>query len=104
MTRFLVQDAAEHRLREIYSYTRDTWGKDQAENYIKGLFEQFEAIATRQVLWRRVPADVGVDGFFCRFKSHFIYWRVLKLGAVGIVTILHERMHQIERFHEDFEC
>jgi toxin ParE1/3/4 len=23
-------------------------------------------------------------------------------GAVGIVTILHERMHQIDRFREDF--
>jgi hypothetical protein len=23
-------------------------------------------------------------------------------GAVGIVTILHERMHQIDRLHEDF--
>ena len=30
------------------------------------------------------------------------YWRYLSNGDIGIVTILHERMHQIDRFREDF--
>ena len=37
----------------------------------------------------------------CRYEHHFIYWRVLTDGAVGIVTILHERMHQIDRLKDD---
>lgn len=31
-----------------------------------------------------------------------VYWRRLSGGDIGIVTILHERMHQIERFREGF--
>ena len=62
-----VQEAASWRLDEIYRYTRDRWGEQQAHRYVTGLFDAFE-----------------------RIESH------------GVVTILHERMHQIGRFKEDF--
>ncbi len=47
-------------------------------------------------------AECAVDGFYFRYEKHFVYWKNLSSGVVGIVTILHERMHQIERFKEDF--
>lgn len=71
--------------------------------YIRGLFARFEDIAERRVAWRDVPRELGVEGFYCRYERHYVYWRVLSDGAVGIVTVLHERMHQIERFQEDAE-
>ncbi|HWL47685.1 MAG TPA: type II toxin-antitoxin system RelE/ParE family toxin, partial [Sphingomonadaceae bacterium] len=82
-------------------YTRDTWGEEQAVHYIRGLFERFGAIAARKVPWRPVPAEFGVDGFYSRYEYHYIYWGLLSDGGVGIVTVLHERMHQIDRFRED---
>lgn len=102
MSSFRILDRADHRLDEIYAYTRDTWGEAQADTYIRGLFERFEAIAAHSFPWRTIPAGLGVDGFVCRYEKHFIYWKLLGDGSVGIVTILHERMHQIERFREDF--
>lgn len=100
MTAVLVQEAAGLRLDEIYQYTRDTWGESQADAYIRALFGQFDAIAARVIAWRPIPAEFGVDGYYCRFEHHYIYWRLLKDGGVGIVTILHERMHQIDRFRD----
>jgi plasmid stabilization system protein ParE len=97
-----VQKAASHRLDEIYRYTRDRWGKKQADEYVTALFETFEKIDTHGVMSKPVPADFGVDGFFFRYERHFIYWKRLSNGDIGIVTILHERMHQIERFRDDF--
>ena len=101
MTSFKVQDGAGHRLDQIYTYTRDAWGEARAEQYIRGLFERFEAIAARRFPWRPIPAEFGVDGYVCRYERHFIYWKLLSDGAVGIVTVLHERMHQTEPFRED---
>jgi toxin ParE1/3/4 len=101
MSGFRVQDGASHRLNQIYAYTRKNWGEAQAQTYIRGLFDQFEAIAARRFPWRPIPAEFGVDGYVCRYQKHFIYWKLLDDGSVGIVTILHERMHQIERFRED---
>jgi toxin ParE1/3/4 len=97
-----VQEAASWRLDEIYRYTRERWGEVQAAHYITGLFDAFERIETHGVASRPVPAEFGVDGFFFRYERHFVYWRRLSNGDIGIVTILHERMHQIGRLREDF--
>ena len=97
-----VQEAASHRLDEIHRHTRDRWGAEQADRTITGLFEPFDRIETHAVMSRPVPAEFGVDGYFFRYERHFVYWRRLSNGDIGIVTILHERMHRIDRFREDF--
>jgi toxin ParE1/3/4 len=97
-----IQDAASYRLDEIYRYTRDRWGTQQADRYITGLFDAFVGIADRRTLSRPVPAEFGIEGYFFRYEHHFVYWRWLSNGDIGMVTILHERMHQIDRFREDF--
>jgi toxin ParE1/3/4 len=97
-----VQEAASVRLDEVYRYTRDRWGEAQAEAYVTGLFAAFEQIETRRVMSRPVPAEFEVEGYFFRYERHFVYWRRLANGDIGIVTILHERMHQIDRFKDDY--
>jgi toxin ParE1/3/4 len=101
MNSFRVSEATTSRLDEIHQYTLEQWGEAQADRYIYGLYERFQAIADRTSPWRTIPAEFGVDGYFGRYERHFIYWRVLSDGAVGIVTILHERMHQAARFADD---
>jgi toxin ParE1/3/4 len=98
---FQVQRVAGDRLDEIYIYTRATWGEAQAERYIQGLFARFAAIAAREFPWRPVPAEFEVSGYVSKYEHHYIYWKVLTDGSVGIVTVLHERMHQIERLKDD---
>lgn len=97
-----VQEAASLRLDDIYRYTRDRWGEAQAERYITGMFEAFERIEAHGIVSTPVPAEFGVEGFFFRYEHHYVYWRRLSGGDIGIVAILHERMHQIDRFKEDF--
>lgn len=97
-----VQEAASLRLDDIYRYTRDRWGEAQADRYITGMFEAFQRIETHGVASKPIPAEFGVEGFFFRCEHHFVYWRRLSDGDIGIVAILHERMHQIDRFKEDF--
>lgn len=97
-----IQQAASHRLDDIYRYTRDRWGEAQADRYITGLFAAFEDLKTHGVTSRPVPAAFGVEGYVFRYEKHLVYWRRLSNGDIGIVTILHERMHQIERFKDDF--
>ena len=97
-----IQEAASLRLDDIYRYTRDRWGETQADRYITGIFEAFERIDTHGVLSKPIPAAFEVEGYFFRYEKHFVYWRRLSNGDIGIVTILHERMHQIDRFRDDF--
>ena len=102
MSGFRLQQAAIFRLDEIYRYTSNKSGAARAEDYLNGLFNCFQAIADGQVMSRPIPAEFSVHGYFYRYKHHYIYWKKLKDGNTGIVTILHERMHQIDRFKDDF--
>jgi plasmid stabilization system protein ParE len=102
MTKIRVQEAASCRLDEIYRYTRERWGATQADRYISGMFKTFDGINSGKTASKPIPAEFGVDGFFFRYERHFVYWRRLSNGDIGIVTVLHERMHQIDRFREDF--
>jgi toxin ParE1/3/4 len=102
MSGYRIQRAAGERLDEIYVYTLEQWGEAQADHYIRGMFARFEAIAAHAFPWRAIPAEYGVSGFVCRYERHFIYWKMLDDGSVGIVTVLHERMHQFARIEDDF--
>lgn len=101
--RVRVQESASYRIDEIYRYTRDRWGAPQADRHITGLFEAFDGIETHATPSRPIPAEFCIEGYFFRYERHFVYWRRLSNGDIGIVTLLHERMHQIERFREDFD-
>ena len=103
MKPYLILRVAGFRLDDIYQNTLANWGQKQAERYIEGLFEHFENIASGKVLLRPVPAEFEVDGMVSRYEKHFVYSKTLSTGQTGIATILHERMHQIERFSEDFK-
>jgi len=97
-----TQETASWRLDEIYRYTRERWGEQQAERYITGLFEAFERIESHGVASRPIPAEFGVEGYYFRHERHFVYWKRLKSGEIGIVTVLHERMHRIGRLRDEF--
>lgn len=98
---FAVSAIAGQRLDEIFVYTRDIWGEAEAEAYLRGLFDCFGEIARRDRPWRAIPGEFALDGYYCRYEHHYVYWRLLADGTIGIVTILHERMHLMDRFRDD---
>lgn len=102
MTAVLVQEAASLRIDDIYRHTHERWGVEQADRYVTGLFDAFSRIETYGVASRPIPAAFGVEGFIFRYERHFVYWRRLSDADIGIVTVLHERMHQMDRFRDDF--
>ena len=101
MTTYRVLKAASYRIDEIYGYSWDQWGEEQAKRYINGLFECFDKIAKREVLWRAIPAEYEVAGYYIAYEKHFVYWRELSDGSVGIATVLHQSMSIKNRLQED---
>ena len=93
-----IQNSASLKIDEIYRYIIKTWGDKQAKIYTNGLFEAFNNIGSNVVVSYPIPADFGIDGFYFRYEKHYVYWKYLDSGDIGIVTVLHERMHQIKQF------
>lgn len=97
MSGYFLGPHAVQQLDEIYEHTAIQCDEDQANRYIELLFQYFADVSTKDVIWRAVPVEFGVEGYFGKFERHFVYWRVLSTGEVGFVAVLHERMHQIEQ-------
>lgn len=99
---YRLSPLARNRLTEIYRYSVETFGERQADLYLDALFACFGTIAGDRSIWRPIPARYGVAGWFVRCERHFIYFRVLNDGDVGIATLLHERMDVLTRLTHEF--
>ena len=97
-------DAAQDR---IWRDTVTQWGEDQAVTYITGLHAHLLKLSATKALWRKlphnlaVPADIKVQAFFSRYERHYLFFRELPSGKIGVIAILHDRMDIPVRLHED---
>ena len=102
MRTYRLSSVTRERLAEIRQYTQERWGEDQAYVYTEGLFATFDGIVENRIRSRLIPEEYGVDGWVTRYRSHFIYWRELSDGNIGIATILHVSMDLPNRLKKDF--
>lgn len=95
-----ILPAARRRLLEIWGYTARTWGIEQADRYLAGLDSHLSRLLADRAKWRVPMASIpGVH--FSRYEHHYIFFRELSSGEIGIITILHEKMDLPRRFRED---
>ncbi len=95
--KYWLSPAVEQSLDDIFDYTYDRWGEDQARRYLSALFDLFEAIASGREIGRLIQAEYGVVGFYARCGKHAVYWKRLPDGRVAIAEILHEKMNAGDR-------
>jgi toxin ParE1/3/4 len=76
-------------LGEIFDYTVDTWGEEQAENYIEELSKCFQLLADSPGVGRNSdPIHLGIRRF--EQGQHVIFYKSERNGTT-ISRILHQR-------------
>ena len=93
--------SARIRLNQIWEYSVEQWGEGEAESYVRGLFEYVASMAARRHEWRPVKHDRFKGVFFVRYRHHFVFFKELGSGALGVISILHEKMDIPQRLRED---
>lgn len=107
MAGYLFYHTADSAQDRIWRDTMKLWGEDQAETYIIGLHQHIEKLSKHKALWRRlplnltVPSDLEMEVWFSRYAHHYIIFRQLADGRIGIITILHEKMDLPVRLADD---
>jgi toxin ParE1/3/4 len=89
--------AAEEDLRDIWRYTYETWGFEQAETYFDRIEACCEAVGdrrTRAKTFDRLPDGVRIH----RCEHHYIVW--LEEDRPVVIAILHERMDFVQRLKD----
>lgn len=99
--RHRIYPAARRRLIEIWRYTDRIWGEKRADQYIRGLYRAIEKAASSRHLWRKLEHEEIAGIFFVRYEHHYIFFRELEKGVLGVVNVLHENMDIPNRLKED---
>ena len=92
---------AEARLLDIWDYTRNTWGEEQADHYLHSLIGRIHLLEHQRHLWRLVAERKLPGIWFIRHEHHYIFFRELPSGSICVITVLHEHMDLPARLRED---
>lgn len=104
---YLFYPAANATQDRIWRETAETWGEDQAVSYIRGLHAHLEKLCRTRALWRTLPSVLvvpsGIEGsvYVNRYRRHYLFFRELPSGKIGVMSILHERMDIPARLMEE---
>jgi plasmid stabilization system protein ParE len=98
-----IYPAARERILEIWDYTEKTWGEEQADEYVRGWVEAINAAQGKRHQWRRLLDEALSGIFFIRCQHHYLFFRELSDGSLGVISILHESMDIPARLKEDSE-
>lgn len=94
---------ARRRLIDIWHYTDKKWGEKQADKYIRGIYKAIDKAAKNKYLWRKVEHKEIKGIFFTRYEYHYIFFRELSKGRLGVVSVLHSQMDIPNRLKEDID-
>jgi toxin ParE1/3/4 len=90
VTGYVLTPRAQADLDEIWDYTAEHWGDDQAAAYARQIQAAIEAVAADPS--RGGPCDDIRPGYRkLSVGSHVLFYRCIENG-VDIVRILHQRM------------
>ncbi|MDB6090359.1 MAG: plasmid stabilization protein ParE [Gammaproteobacteria bacterium] len=87
---FVLRPRAQADLNDIWDYTADRCGLDQAETDIRQLWSDIEAAADKPSLGREC-SEVRQGYRKYPSGSHVLFYR-LTADGIDVVRILHERM------------
>lgn len=87
-----ILPAAKARIIEIWNYTEATWDEPQTDKYVRELIAAVQRLGAKRGSWKPVPDPALKRVFFIKQAHHFIFFKELAVGDIGVITVLHESM------------
>ncbi|PHQ81061.1 MAG: plasmid stabilization protein [Thalassobium sp.] len=97
MAEYELTLSAEEDLRDIWTYTFDTWGADQADRYLDQIERCCDVIGAghaRSKSIDQLPDEIRIH----RCEHHYVVWIVGPRPI--IIAFLHERMDFVQRLRD----
>lgn len=84
--RVRLSKRATRDLEDIFEYTLDRWGEDQAIRYVDGLRKHLQNLAEREKLGLSRPWRPGSEIYRSRYEEHVIFYlRTAKSSDIGLI-------------------
>ncbi len=98
--RIRISKLALRDVEEVFDYTVERWGKEQAETYVAAIWESFEKIQKTPHRWR-LRDDVYPQCRICFSGRHAVLYRI-QGKRVEIGRVLHAAMDFSRHVPSDF--
>ena len=101
---YLFYPLADRQQDEIWLYSAQEWGRDQADIYIYGLHARIKEAANDHFIWARLDEPTGKipkDVHFVPYRKHYVFFRILPSGRLGVISSLHTFRDLPTRLLED---
>jgi toxin ParE1/3/4 len=88
---------AEADLAQIWVFSAEQWGVDQADRYIEALVTRWRWLCDNPSLWK-LRQDIAEGVYSYPQQSHVIYFRTAEdaPGVIEIIRVLHGRVEPAE--------
>jgi len=96
---YRLTEAADSHLQEIWRYTRDRWGAEQANAYLSSIEAALNAAIKRPTLLRPRP-DLG-GGLVARKAQSHVAYGFVEDEMLVVIAVLHGRMDPKRRLLRD---
>jgi toxin ParE1/3/4 len=91
VSRYVLSPAAQLDLEQIWDYTCDRWGEDQAEKYVREIERAIQRVVQNPMIGRACD-EVRAGYRRHAVGSHTLYYRLAGADGIDVVRILHQRM------------
>jgi len=88
--RYELSERARTDIKDIIRYTIEFFGKQQAEEYIDGLYYSFEILTDNPRLGKGVSNDFDADLRRYSYRSHYVIYEIRE-SVIRIATIRNTR-------------
>jgi toxin ParE1/3/4 len=82
-----LRRVAEKDLEDIWFYSFEMWGVEQADSYIRSLIARFEWLAINQLSGRK--RDDIKSGYYCFPEGEHVIFYKTRNGIVDIIGVPH---------------
>lgn len=89
--RYLLSPAAQADLEQIWDYTHEQWGIDQADEYLRELQHAMARVAANPRIGRTCD-EIRLGYRKLSAGSHTLFYRLTAENVVDVVRVLHRRM------------
>lgn len=89
MNQVTYSPKAQQDISDIWDYTAETWGVEQADRYVDGIDDASTLLANGKRQGREVDIRAGYLKY--AVGKHFVFFRAVDTG-IEVIRILHQSM------------
>jgi toxin ParE1/3/4 len=91
MKTFIISPRAAADINDIYDYTEERWGQDQAEAYTLGIRQALQEVCRGNRAGKPI-GHIKQKAISLSYRSHYIVYRQ-EFRSIVVIRILHRRMN-----------